>query len=489
MIVDGEQSQALIKPHKRRHEMIVEGEQRSRGKEADESLLYQACAVIMKACSVVCGNNTNLNRVFVLLEDKRCCRLALFVTCHRNPIDHRITIMPSPKVVMKSTGRQVPVEQRIEPEPKPVLDPKIECSIWPTGDGQWAVGTLMLCERLPSGANAPKSTVARWKDADGVDYCLYPRDDQPLSPDKDPAHALVKPKNFSSAIFEIGCDVLIKAKFTSLPWDNNEGEAIALVRERAPSVPVPEVIHYWRDPEWERAFLVMRRVHGKTIDDAWFKISAKDQQQVLKEMAAHIKATADITAPRFQDPVGGPVTVSTFAGDDLFETQWGPRSIPWPGPFTADELREHMRKEAGGVEPPEMGSDFHFYHRDIGPANVILSGTDSPSTESTESTVHVAAIIDWEVAGFFPKFWIPFWIVSWPGDHGLSLTMQQCDEDVMLSREYQDGLNTWLRRQGFPNGHEFHKWWFAHAKGQSRVTFRREEEARAAGLAPIPTEK
>jgi hypothetical protein len=47
--------------------------------------------------------------------------------------------------------------------------------------------------------------------------------------------------------------------------------------------------------------------------------------------------------------------------------------------------------------PPAIGDKFYFYHTDLGPTNILIS--DDGST--------VTAILDWESAGFYPKFWIP----------------------------------------------------------------------------------
>ena len=46
-------------------------------------------------------------------------------------------------------------------------------------------------------------------------------------------------------------------------------------------------------------------------------------------------------------------------------------------------------------DSPALGAEFHFYHPDLGPSNIIMSDDGS-----------VAGIIDWESAGFYPRFWI-----------------------------------------------------------------------------------
>ena len=46
--------------------------------------------------------------------------------------------------------------------PEPVLEPYINASIWPIEDGKWAMGNLMLCERLSEGTQAPSDATVTW---------------------------------------------------------------------------------------------------------------------------------------------------------------------------------------------------------------------------------------------------------------------------------------------------------------------------------------
>ncbi|KAE9967093.1 hypothetical protein BLS_006572 [Venturia inaequalis] len=44
---------------------------------------------------------------------------------------------------------------------------------------------------------------------------------------------------------------------------------------------------------------------------------------------------------------------------------------------------------------PVIPGTFYFYHADLGPTNIIISKEG-----------HIEGVLDWESAGFFPKFWI-----------------------------------------------------------------------------------
>ena len=72
------------------------------------------------------------------------------------------------------------------PRRSPEFEPHINASIWPTKDGQWAMGTLMLCEKF-SDQNAPSDALVTWKDGLGVDYCLRPQQPRLPAHEYDPA--------------------------------------------------------------------------------------------------------------------------------------------------------------------------------------------------------------------------------------------------------------------------------------------------------------
>ena len=339
----------------------------------------------------------------------------------------------------------------------------------------------MLCEQIADGASAPSDAIVTWKDGKGVDYCVRPQVTRLPVPEYNPANGPVIPWNHSSALFEIGHDVLIKVKWghhfsqgDGDPWDT-EGLAMRLVRERAPSVPVPEAIHYWFDKEWDRYFLITRRIHGVSVDSAWFKLHPEDHLQLVKELAAHTKAIAGIKAPLFQRLNGENQEESVLVGSNIQDQI----CTAQPGPYTAEEFREHLRKASDGLEPPEFGPEFHLYHNDMGPTNVMISGTDEPHTEG-KSHVHIAGIFDWERAGFYPKFWITLVPILPGGGYCLGLTEEQMEEDMSLCSGYVLGMDAALQEVGFQSGFDFGTWWSNHYAAMKKVDERLAQEAKEA---------
>ena len=216
-----------------------------------------------------------------------------------------------------------------------------------------------------------------------------------------------------------------------------------LVRDKAPEVPVPEVMHFWHDAEWTRYFLIVRRVHGDVLDRVWFTLTDCDKKQVANEVATHIQRIAAITAPRFQCPNGEPLGEARIVvSNEHPRGMWEPVPGGWPGPFTPDEFREHLKEVSDGLEPPEFGSQFHLYHGDPTPENIIVTGAEIPKAADSEnvSHVHVAGIIDWEKAGFYPDFWALLYPTLSVSGFELSLTMEQMIEDMQQTAQYRDAL-------------------------------------------------
>ena len=265
-------------------------------------------------------------------------------------------------------------------------------------------------------------------------------------------------------------------KYSPRGFAKTEGDAMRLVRDRAPAIPVPELIHFWVDEEWERYFLIQRRIRGETLDRAWWKLTEEEKRGVAKEIAFAIVTMAAITAPRYQGPDGKAFACDWFRCREPDEEVWGPRLSDYPGPFTAEEFREYLRRSSDGVEPPEIGSEFHFYHSDLGPANIILAGMEtaedggSNEDRKKERHVSVAAILDWETAGFHPKFWIAFFVVS--SFKAFNLSIEE-GMDMAAQDEYESYLFDALEDVGIRDGWTVGAWYDQFREGQGKVLSRK----------------
>ena len=154
---------------------------------------------------------------------------------------------------------------------------------------------------------------------------------------------------------------------------------------------------------------------------------------------------------------------------------WAPRPQRFPGPYSVDEFRAKIREDADGVEPPEMDPPVFHFHHDMRPENVIVS---IPS-ESFPG-VHVAGIIDWEQAGFYPKLYIMLDIYKPLGGYLVSLPDDQENPDPDVTYDYNDRLANAIEDVGgLPKGAMLETWYFELKRGWDRANARRREEHRA----------
>jgi hypothetical protein len=198
----------------------------------------------------------------------------------------------------------------------------------------------------------------------------------------------------SAAVWKIGPNVFCKVK----AWREGmqlESNTIRFVKEKVPQIPLPEIVGEWVDRAWNRTFLLLRRVEGQTLQDAWPKLSALQHQKVADIVSNYCAKLALVTSERFSTVNGAGVYEYFLNTDsDKWEPSWKPRLI---GPYTIPEIATYLTNSSSN-KFPEIGNDLHLYHADLGPTNILVAkdGQD----------IRVTGVIDWESAAFYPKFWI-----------------------------------------------------------------------------------
>jgi hypothetical protein len=194
----------------------------------------------------------------------------------------------------------------------------------------------------------------------------------------------------SAACWRFG-DAYFKVKSWCEGMDT-ESNLIAFAREAVPSIPVPKVYCSWLDRAWNRSFLVLAAVEGKTLNEAWPSLSDTQRQKVAATVATFCETLASQTSQKLQNPSGGSVLEPFLTYKKDFAL---PSWIPHPlGPLSQAELHAYLTKLNPEAQL-EIGDTFHFYHADFGPTNILLSDEGE-----------ISGIIDWESAGFCPRFWI-----------------------------------------------------------------------------------
>ncbi|OAX85189.1 hypothetical protein ACJ72_00418 [Emergomyces africanus] len=192
---------------------------------------------------------------------------------------------------------------------------------------------------------------------------------------------LVHEGGSSSAVWAIGKSAFCKVKSWH-PSMELEGETIAFVRKHVPQIPVPEVIYSWIDED--RTFLVLKRIQGATLRDAWPSFSSLQHDLILENIASICDLLALKTSAKLQS-----VSEKSLSERFLAVSKDG-----FLGPLTLSESLEYFTVLDSDL-CPQIGKVFYLYHADLGPGNIMVSKDGS-----------ITDILDWEAAGFYPRFWM-----------------------------------------------------------------------------------
>ncbi|KAL9035864.1 MAG: hypothetical protein Q9214_006396, partial [Letrouitia sp. 1 TL-2023] len=292
--------------------------------------------------------------------------------------------------------------------PQPQMMPPSEHSIGCLGPDSWSIGSSMLCEKV-SRTTVTDALTTTWEDTDGT-WCLRRRDP--------PLTATITP-----------------------PGDSDSGRIYACGNSAAIWQISPNVIYSWIDRDWQRSFCLMKVVPGVTLDQAWNELSMEERTAIANEVVTYIVDAAQHTSPRISSTNGTGITYHGWIlGSSRPEKKgvdnWQPTLHPL---MTTEELDERL-VFIGGQKSPEKVDHFVFFHGDLAPINIFLDKNENDEW-------HVSSIIDWEVAGFLPKWYIRTIV----GVSAAYLLNHATGEEEMWSVE----LSRALERHGFQ---EYCKW-------------------------------
>ena len=179
-----------------------------------------------------------------------------------------------------------------------------------------------------------------------------------------------------------------------------EGDNIGFVKSSLPSIPTPEVLHYWCDPEWNRSFLITRRAPGRSASDSWRFLSFAQQASVGQQVAAIVRSIAELRSTRCENVFGGAIR-------HVWKLRFFEDPGDWPGwkpitqePFGPDRIVADT--ELMAQEPcPVIGDELFLWNPNLLPTHVFLS-----IPRSDEDDVHVTMVLDWEDLLYVPSWYI-----------------------------------------------------------------------------------
>jgi hypothetical protein len=114
---------------------------------------------------------------------------------------------------------------------------------------------------------------------------------------------LIRAKGFSSAVWTIGTKAFCKVKAWCAGMEL-ESDTIQFVRWKVPCIPLLEVIHPWVDEEWNRSFLILKRVPGRTLRNAWPQLPSPQRMHIANGIAKYCSKPAAITSLTFESATG-----------------------------------------------------------------------------------------------------------------------------------------------------------------------------------------
>lgn len=160
------------------------------------------------------------------------------------------------------------------------------------------------------------------------------------------------------------------------------------------SIPVPRVLNVFSREE--QMYLVMEYIDGTPLDAAWRSLTPEEKNNICSELKRYLRELRELKSPR-------PGAVEAIDGSACFDT----RLRGLFGPFESiDKFHTHFGHDYIRSNPerfPEYQANFQriagkqyrtvFTHADIGPYNILVRNG------------RIAAILDWEFAGWYPEYW------------------------------------------------------------------------------------
>lgn len=195
-----------------------------------------------------------------------------------------------------------------------------------------------------------------------------------------------------------------------------ELEAMRLMTEHAPSVPIPTVLHSRFNPRVSNGQISMTYVQGLCIADCWPICSDKVKKKICREVWAFIAEIRKVPWPEHLKDAWCCAADGAVSFDPLL----GDKKDIMPTLDSDEAVRKRMFElytKCGGPSHVDRRSVFEmlptssgtvFTHGDIRPQNIMIHRQGK-----------VISILDWEFAGWFPDYWeyanimINVWDGSW----------------------------------------------------------------------------
>lgn len=195
-------------------------------------------------------------------------------------------------------------------------------------------------------------------------------------------------------VWAIGSDIILKDRPDGPP--KTEVKTLEFLAHHT-RISVPNVLREWVDSE-NRYMILMERVKGQTLEDAWSTLSETEKETIADQVAEALKQLRSFESTNMRDIDQGPIYSGWLFGDP--EKPFGPFSFDselW------DSLRHRFHQPPMKVFPEHALENLRKRLPDCRP--YVLTHGDLNSGNIVVENGKLAGILDWEYAGYFPVWW------------------------------------------------------------------------------------
>ncbi|KAF3491081.1 uncharacterized protein GIQ15_00598 [Arthroderma uncinatum] len=191
-----------------------------------------------------------------------------------------------------------------------------------------------------------------------------------------------------------------------------EAEVMRFVRANT-SIPVPEVYNVYTDEATNRGIILMEYIEGCVLQDVWDELDQEQRQNIISQLKSFIEQLRSFKG----DFIGS--FDGTYCEDPVFCAELGGF-----GPYKTEQefndgLIRAMRLSGDSTWVDQVARfvkalpphEIVLTHSDLAPRNILVRGDK------------VVALLDWEMAGYYPEYWeyvkalyYPKWTSGWIKD-------------------------------------------------------------------------
>ncbi|POR35830.1 Uncharacterized protein TPAR_03978 [Tolypocladium paradoxum] len=260
--------------------------------------------------------------------------------------------------------------------------PHLNESIREVDESSWLISNTLLLTRSSSPhPDKIPTDQACWSDSNGGHFALSTApeplpDSKPLAEDSSSISRVHAVDN-QAAVWRAG-EAFIKAHHMDYPDVTREHVTLQFLKDQQPQgFDFPNVFHHFETGS--RYFLVVSRVPGQLLDEAWPSLDETIRQYYIGKVADICNRLAEWKG----DIIGG------VDGHQLLERYLVKGNSKMADALSPQQLLKNCTEMSMDV------STLVFYHCDLGPTNLLVNA-------STGSL----GIIDWELAGYVPVEWV-----------------------------------------------------------------------------------